>query len=189
MLNDERETMGVSLLKVTGDPKSINSTDQATIDKAVQELIAQKPLVRQYDSVNMKRAIAAGVPLVHTWNGDLVLAANSGLDPKLVILVAPTEGIPMWVDNLAIPVGAPNRKAAHMFMDFLLDPKNGSPNSAWCGYYSPLPAAEPLIDKIDPFVYRFAPSQETIDAKGEFYNDLGAFAEVYTNPWQQVKSA
>ena len=82
MLNDERETMGVGLMKVTQDPKSINSTDQATIDKAVQELITQKPLVAGYDSVNMKRNIVAGVPLVHCWNGDIILALNSGLDPK-----------------------------------------------------------------------------------------------------------
>jgi spermidine/putrescine transport system substrate-binding protein len=189
MLNDERETMGVGLMKVTGDPKSINSTDQATIDKATQELIAQKPLLRGYDSVNMKRNIVAGVPLVHCWNGDIILALNSGLAPNKVTLLAMEEGIPMFVDNLAIPIGAPNRKGAHMFMDFILGVKVGAANTAWVGYYSPLPAAEPLINKIDPNVYRYVPSQETIDTNGAFYDDLGAFAEVYTNAWTEVKSA
>ncbi len=189
MLNDERETMGVGLMKVTGDPKSINSTDTNQIDQAVQQLIAQKPLIRGYDSVNMKRNIVAGVPLVHCWNGDIILAVNSGLDPKKATLIAPQEGIPMFVDNLAVPVGAPNRKGAHMFLNYILDLKVGSSNTAWVGYYSPLIGAQALVDKIDPNVYRYVPSQQMINDKGAFYDDLGAFAETYTNAWQQVKSA
>ena len=189
MLNDERETMGVGLMKVTGDPKSINSTDQNQINAAVQQLIAQKPLIRGYDSVNMKRNIVAGVPLVHAWNGDIILAVNSGLDPKKATLIAPEEGIPMFVDNLAVPVGAPNRKGAHMFLNYVLDVKAGATNTAWVGYYSPLTGAEALVNKIDPNVYRYVPSQQMINDKGAFYDDLGAFAETYTNAWQQVKSA
>ena len=63
--------------------------------------------------------------------------------------------------------------------------KVGASNTAWVGYYSPLPAAEPLIDKIDPNVYRYVPSQQLINDKGAFYDDLGAFAEIYTNAWTQ----
>jgi spermidine/putrescine transport system substrate-binding protein len=189
MLNDERETMGVGLMKVTGDPKSINTTDQATIDKAVQELIAQKPLLRGYDSVNMKRNIVAGTPLVHCWNGDIILALNAGVPPKDLVLVACEEGIPLFVDNLAIPVGAPNRKGAHMFLDFILDVKVGASNTAWVGYYSPLPDSVPLVNEIDPNVMRYVPDQQMIDAKGEFYQDMGALASMYTTAWQTVKSA
>ena len=189
MLNDERETMGVGLMKVTGDPKSINSTDQATIDKATQELIAQKPLVAAYDSVNMKRNIVSGVPLVHAWNGDIILALNSGLESNKVTLLAMQEGIPLYVDCLAIPVGAPNRKGAHMFLDFILDLKVGASNTAWVGYYSPLPEAVPLVDQIDPNVMRYMPDQQMINDKGAFYEDLGAFAGIYTDAWTQVKSA
>ncbi len=189
MLNDERETMGVGLMKITQDPKSINSTDQATIDKAVQELITQKALIRGYDSVNMKRNIVAGTPLIHCWNGDIILALNSGLDPKKVTLIACEEGIPLFVDNLAIPVGAPNRKAAHMFLNFILDLKVGAANTAWVGYYSPLPEAVPLVDKIDPNVMRYVPDQQLVNDKGAFYEDLGAFAEIYTSAWTKVKSA
>ena len=90
---------------------------------------------------------------------------------------------------MAIPVGATNRKAAHMFLDFILDVKVGASNTAWVGYYSPLPAAEPLVDKIDPNVYRYIPSQQVINDHGAFYDDLGAFAEVYTSAWTEVKSA
>lgn len=189
MLNDERETMGVGLMKVTGKVDSINSTDTAAIDQATQTLIQQKPLVRQYDSVNMKRSIVSGVPFVHCWNGDIILAINSGLSPSKVTLVAPLEGIPMFVDNMCIPIGAPNRAGAHRFLDFMLDPAVAGSNTTWVGYYSPIPDAVPIVKKNDPNVYRYAPTDQEIQTRGQFYEDMGAFAEVYTNAWQQVKSA
>jgi len=189
MLNDERETLGVGLMKVTQDVNSINTTDTAVIDQAVQELITQKPLVRQYDSVNMKRNIVAGVPLVHAWNGDVILAINAGVPPSKLTYVNCEEGIPLYVDCLAIPVEAPNRNGAHQFLNFLLDVQVAASNTTWVGYYSPVTDAEPIVQKNDPNVYRYAPTQEQIATNGQFYKDMGAFAGVYTNAWQQVKSA
>ena len=189
MLNDERETIGVGLMKVTGTVDSINSTDQATIDQATDELVAQKPLVRAYDSANLRRNIVQGVPFVHCWNGDIILALNSGVDPAALTLIAPEEGIPMFVDNFCVPVGNQNRNGAHQFLNFMLDPEIAASNGTWVGYYSPIPDAVPTIQENDPNVYRYAPTEEEIETRGQFYQDMGALNAMYTTAWQTVKSA
>ena len=181
MLNDERETIGAAL-KLLG--YSLNSTDQAQLDQATQKLIEQKPLVRAYDSLNMKRNIVAGVPLVHTWNGDASLAADA-LGADKVFYGLPTEGYTIWVDNLAIPVGAPSPYWAHKFIDFMCQPQNAADLVNYVQYLSPNDAATPYVDKA---IIANTPTGEVL-ARGEFQDDLGAFETQWGQAWQQVKSA
>ena len=181
MLNDERETIGAAL-KLLGF--SLNSTDQGELDQATQKLIAQKPLVRAYDSLNMKRNIVAGVPLVHTWNGDASLAADA-LGADKVFYGLPTEGYTIWVDNLAIPVGAPSPYWAHMFIDFMCQPQNAADLVNYVQYLSPNEAATPYVDEK---ILDSTPKGEVL-ARGEFQDDLGAFETQWGQAWQQVKSA
>jgi spermidine/putrescine transport system substrate-binding protein len=181
MLNDERETIGAALKLLDF---SLNSTDQGELDQATQKLIAQKPLVRAYDSLNMKRNIVAGVPLVHTWNGDASLAADA-LGADKVFYGLPTEGYTIWVDNLAIPVGAPSPYWAHMFIDFMCQPQNAADLVNYVQYLSPNEAATPYVDAA---IIANTPKGEVL-ARGEFQDDLGAFETQWGQAWQQVKSA
>jgi spermidine/putrescine transport system substrate-binding protein len=181
MLNDERETLGAAL-KLLGF--SLNSTDQAQLDQATQKLIEQKPLVRAYDSLNMKRNIVAGVPLVHTWNGDAGLAADA-LGADKVFYGLPGEGYTIWVDNLAIPVGAKSPYWAHKFIDFMCQPQNAADLVNYVQYLSPNDAATPYVDKA---IIANTPTGDVL-ARGEFQDDLGAFETQWGQAWQQVKSA
>ena len=181
MLNDERDTPGVALRK---NGNSINSTSQEELDQATADLIAQKLLVRQYDSLNMKRNLVAGVPLVMTWNGDCMLAMQE-LGEDKVSYVYPDEGFSIWVDNMCNPVGSPSPYAAHLFMDYVCDPKVNADLTNYNQYSSPIPDAEPYID---PFIIDHLPTDEQL-ANGEFLNDVGQFARNYTEAWAEVKSA
>jgi spermidine/putrescine transport system substrate-binding protein len=182
MLNDERETMGVGLMK---NGYSINSTSEEEVTKAKDDLIVQKPLVRAYDSTAPKRAMVQGVPLVHCWNGDVVVALWAGLTPEQINYVMPEEAFPIYVDCLCTPVGAPSRYWAHDFMNYVLDPATQGPLSTWIGYFTPVTSAVP---DVDPIVYTFAPTEEDLE-RGEIYNDLGNFSRVYTEAWAEVKSS
>ena len=187
MLNDERETLGVGLLK---NGHSINTTSQAELDIATADLIAQKPLVQAYDSANRKRSIIQGVPLVHCWSGDIALSYWS--DPDIyerMTYVLPEEGFPMFVDNLCIPVGAPSPHAAHSFLDFILRPDVQGELSPWAGTYTPVPEAEPLARESDAELFRFMPDAATIESRGEPMDDVGEFAAQYQEAWHQVVSA
>jgi spermidine/putrescine transport system substrate-binding protein len=181
MLNDERDTPGVALRK---NGYSINTTNQAELDRATDDLIVQKPLVLQYDSLNMKRNIIAGVALVMTWNGDCLLAMQAVGEDK-VSYVFPTEGYSVWVDNMCNPVGSPSPYAAHLFMDYLCDPKVNADLTNWNQYSSPIPEADQYTNK---FILDQLPTPEELE-RGEFLNDVGAFGRNYTEAWAKVKSA
>jgi spermidine/putrescine transport system substrate-binding protein len=185
MLNDERECLGAALLMLG---YSINSTSQEEVDAATQRLIEQKPLVRAYDSVNMKRAMVEGMPITMCWNGDCLLAMDSIGDTEILKWVIPEEGFALWVDCFAIPKGFNSKYAAHLFMDYCLRPEVQAKLSNWI-WYLPVMIEKAKAAGLDPFVLTTMPAQADIDARGELFNDVGQFSRVYTEAWSQVKSA
>jgi spermidine/putrescine transport system substrate-binding protein len=100
----------------------------------------------------------------------------------------PEEGTNIWVDNMAIPVDAPNPELAMVFMDYILHPQVGADISNYTAYGSPnQPAIDNgLIDEAllsDPAIY---PSQEIL-AKLFFSNPVGGDAEqLYNNAWDEM---
>jgi len=181
MLDDPREVFGVAL-KIDGN--SLNSTDEGQVDAARDKLIAQKPLVRAYDSVNTKRNLISGLPMCHAWNG-YVLQAYDVLGPEKLEYVLPEEGFAIWCDNIVIPVGAPSPYAAHLFMNYLYEPANAAKLVDYTWFSSPVPAAEPLSN---PIVWEFVPSEETLQ-RSELLNDVAEFKRYYDDAWMQVKSS
>jgi spermidine/putrescine transport system substrate-binding protein len=181
MLNDYRETIGAAL-KLLG--YSLNSTSQDELDQATQKLIEQKPLVAAYDSINTRRLLIQGTPLCHGWTG-YVLQAYDVLGPDKLEYVLPKEGYMLWCDNIGTPVGAPSPYAAHLFMDYLFDPKIAAEVVDYTWYHSPISAAEQYSD---PLVWKFVPDEETA-ARGEFSEDVAEFARNYLDAWKQVRGA
>jgi spermidine/putrescine transport system substrate-binding protein len=181
MLNDEREVLGSTLIML-GYP--LNTTDQKQLDEAVAKDIEQKPLVLAYDSITTRREILSGVPLVQGWTG-FVLMAYDALGPQKLEYVLPQEGFPVYCDNMAIPVGAHSPYAAHLFMNYILDPKVAGQLVNFTWYHSPVPDSRPYADKI---VLSFIPSEDDMK-RGQWYSDVGAFARQWTAAWAKIKSA
>jgi len=181
MLNDYRETIGAAL-KLLG--YSLNSTSQDELDQATQKLVEQKPLVRAYDSINTRRLLIQGTPLCHGWTG-YVLQAYDALGPEKLEYVLPKEGYMLWCDNIGTPVGAPSPYAAHLFMNYLFEPKIAAEVVDYTWYHSPVPAAEPYSN---PLVWQFLPDEETA-ARGEFSEDVGEFARNYLDSWEAIRGA
>jgi spermidine/putrescine transport system substrate-binding protein len=181
MLNDEREVLMSALLMLGYNE---NCTDQAQLDEATQKLIDQKPLVQAYDSINMKRAVLTGVPLVQGWDGWLLMALPN-LGSKRLEYVLPLEGYNLYHDTFAIPVGAPSPYAAHLWMNFMLDPKISAETINWTWYHTPVPAAKRWIGKI---VLAFEPDDVALQ-RAQQEEDLGAFARQWTLAWEKIKSA
>jgi spermidine/putrescine transport system substrate-binding protein len=187
MLNDERECLGAAL-KSLG--YSLNSKSQDELDQATQKLIEQKPLVSTYDSDNMKRAIVQGQYLVHSWDGDCLMAIDAlGGDAaakKLVAFVRPMEGYMIWTDNLVMPIEPNSRYGGHLWMDYLMDPKVAGKNASWVWYLNPIAPAS--WKYTDPFALSLQPTEEEL-ARAEVADDVGEFATQYSDAWRQVKSS
>jgi spermidine/putrescine transport system substrate-binding protein len=185
MLDDEREDLGAAL-KMLG--YSYNSKSQSELDAATQKLIQQKPIVRTYDNTNMKRAIASGLWLTMCWNGDCLMALDEMGGTKALSMVSwvlPAEGYCRFVDNMAIPTGANSRYAAHLFLDYCLDPKIQAELVNYIWYNSPVPDSRQYTD---PFALTLVPSDADLQ-RSENFNDLGAFATNYATAWRSFKSA
>src|SRR5262249_26027803 len=128
-------------------------------------------------------------------SGELLLAqAYSGdvfqiqTDNKNVEYIIPKSGAFSWVDNMAIPKGAPHPRNAEQFMNYILEPKVGAALTNFVQYGSPNKAAEPSIDKSitgNPLIY---PSAAEL-AKLPFQKDLGEDEIAYDDRWDKVKSA
>jgi spermidine/putrescine transport system substrate-binding protein len=110
------------------------------------------------------------------------------VDNKNLEYVIPKSGAYSWVDNMAIPKGAPHALNAHMFMNYILEPKVGAALTNYISYGSPNKAAEPLIDKSitgNPLIY---PPADLL-AKLPFQKDIGDAELEYADRWTKVKSA
>jgi spermidine/putrescine transport system substrate-binding protein len=182
MLNAPRETLGVGLIKLGYSP---NTTVQEELDAAAQQCIGQKPLVLKYDSTNTRRSIVEGLPLTHCWDGDVGLAIKA-IPAENVRYVLPSEGYIVWADGIVIPKAAPNPYAAHLFLNFMLDPVNVGEAANYIGYQPVVTAGMEYVTNETQKTMR--PTDEVID-KGVLNEDVGDFQRNYDDAWREVMSA
>lgn len=183
MLDGSREVLGPALFLSGSSP---NTTVQAELDSATDEAIKQKPLVGAYDSENMVANITGDeFVFVQCWDGDAIDATNKvGLSK--VRYVMPDEGYVVWADALCVPKNAPNPYAAHVFLDFLLDPEVAAENANNTGYQPVIEAADPLITSLVQRAMRPTPDQL---ANGLYIEDLGEFNAAYEAAYEKVQKA
>jgi spermidine/putrescine transport system substrate-binding protein/spermidine/putrescine transport system permease protein len=183
MLDDPRETFGAAL-KWQGF--SMNATDPVLLRRAQALLIAQKPLVRAYNSSNFEDVLLAGdVWLEQGWNGQIARAMEQDKDIGFVI---PKEGAATYLDSLAIPKGAPHPELAHAFIDFTLEAKVAAEICRTMKYSSPNRAGVALLPpaiRDNPVI--FPTSAER--ARLEVLRDLGPATVLYERLWTEVKTA
>lgn len=141
MLDDERESIGAALLYLG---YSYNETDPEAHQQAEELLKAQKECLAGYESDNFDDALAGEeVVLAHAWSGGTALARDEN---ENIAYTIPQEGGSIWMDNMVIPVDAPHKYTAEIFMNYILDPEIGAQLTNWTYYFTPNQAAEPLLD-------------------------------------------
>jgi spermidine/putrescine transport system substrate-binding protein len=99
-----------------------------------------------------------------------------------VAFTVPKEGSTLYADYLAIPRDAPNRRAAHAFLNYVLRADVGAAISNEGGGASPNGAALPLLTDPVP------PPDAAMQARLEFQRDLGAATDLWDRMWTEVKA-
>lgn len=182
MFDSVRDTMGIALMKLG---YSINTTNPKEINEAMKELMKQKDLVLAYVNDEGKdRLLGEEVAMGIIYSGDAVTLIEQ--NPNLAYAI-PKEGTNKWVDAMAIPKTAQNKKEAEMFINFLLDPEIAKLNAEYIGYSIPNTGAIKLLDEeitSDTVAY---PSESVLD-KTETFIDLGKDLRLYDEAWIQIKS-
>ncbi|GAB1489042.1 spermidine/putrescine ABC transporter substrate-binding protein [Opitutaceae bacterium] len=160
VVDDGRELVTAALY-VLGH--SLNDITPATLAKTRPLLAQWFASIKLFDSDSPKTALLNGdVDLGYIWGGEAAILWN---EDKKFQYVLPSEGAHMFVDVLAIPVGAKNLGSAHAFLDFVLRPEISKQISDEFPYTNPNgearkllsaeqlanPASYPLAQKLDTF--------------------------------------
>jgi spermidine/putrescine transport system substrate-binding protein len=143
MMGDNNELGSAALLRLGIAPASSTPADWK---KAAAILKEQKGrgLVRQYYDQSYINALQNGdIWITQAWSGDIYQANSKGYnDLKFVV---PKEGVMMWHDSMAIPLGAKNPLSALAWMNFYYAPETAGTIEDAIAYICPVPAAQGFI--------------------------------------------
>lgn len=182
MLDSSRDSIGITL-KMLG--YSANTRNLAELQRAMEELIKQKPLVRSYEIDAYKDMMASGEAIMSLcWSGDamLLIAEHSNL-----AYAVPDEGTNVWVDCMVVPKTSKHKREAELFIDYMMRPDVNSKCAIAVGYSTAnIEAIKLLPERMreDKVAY----PEGDVWAKGEIFIDLGDFTVEYDRVWTEIKS-
>jgi spermidine/putrescine-binding protein len=182
-LDEARDAFAMALFALKKDPNTTNDSD---LDDAKNYLIDLKKKVKSITSDYQDPLKSGELLLAQAYSGD-VFTIQAGNKPNIEYVI-PTSGAFSWVDNMAIPKGAPHPGNAEKFMNYILEPKVGAALTNFVNYGSPNKAAQPFILKSivnNPLIY---PPADVL-AKLPFQKDIGEEELKYSDRWTTVKSA
>ena len=183
---DDRQTMlGIAHLFLGNDP---NTTEADEISAARDYLLEKGGNVVTVAADDGQVLLERGdVDIAIEYNGD-ILQISWDCECDDYAYAIPDEGSNVWIDNLSIPVDAPNPALANVFIDYILDAKVGADLTNYIWYASPNQASieSGFIDEeilSDPAI--FPPAEQV--AKLFAIIDVGAEAEeLINNAWDEL---
>jgi spermidine/putrescine transport system substrate-binding protein len=178
MMDDGREVIG-AFLRYRGH--SLNSTKPAELAQAKADSIAAKKQLKAYISAPVKAQLISGdVWISQLWNGDTTQAKAE--QPNLTYVI-PKEGCTIWGDSMCVPKSAPNKRAAHEWINYILRPEVGAALSEATGYGTPNAAAAKVMKTPVPY-----PTENELK-RLEYQVDLGKDTATWDQIWTEIKSA
>lgn len=181
--DDLRDTFGMAL-KANGF--SVNTVNEEEIKVAYEWLLKMKPSVRVFDVTATKQAFIGGEVMGGmSWNGDAYISHTENPD---LVYIYPKEGVTLWADSFAIPVGAAHVDNAHAFIDFLLRPEIAKICMEEYNYTSSNMNVAPLLDEDLRNSRAAMPTDEDL-ANSEFAGDVGETLHTYEKYWEMLKTA
>jgi spermidine/putrescine transport system substrate-binding protein len=181
LLDDSREVFSMAL-RTLG--YSVNDSNPEHIKQAYLKLKDLLANVKIFNSAPISVLIDEDATVGMVYNGDLFKAKRE--NPQLEFIY-PKDGFVIWVDNFAIPKGAPHSENAYKFLNFLLRADVAKAIVMESDYSSTNAAGQKLLPtdiRENPIVY---PSHDILK-HGEFQTDVGDDAlALYEKYWERLK--
>ena len=191
LLDDIREVIGAGLMSLGF---SINSTDPAEIDKAVEQVLKWKANVRKFDGESYKTEVPSGATyLGHGYSTDatqvIVGDEEEGTEPREDIGFAlPKEGYTIAFDEMVIAAGSKRPDLAYAFINYIYEPEVAAANMDYiCG---PNPVAPGIALLEEDYRKLIILDEETL-AKGQVlksFDDQPEVMELYNKAWDRIKA-
>lgn len=166
---------------------SLNTDKEEDLTKAAQLLKEQKPLVQAYVMDEIFDKMSAGEAAVAPYYaGDAVTLMA---DYDFLGFKVPKKGTNMFIDSVCIPKGAANKKAAEMFINFLLEKEIALANTEYVGYSTPnTKAYEALSDEIKNDGISYPPEKFLADNTETFKSLTEEADALMAELWTEVRS-
>jgi spermidine/putrescine transport system substrate-binding protein len=142
MLEELRETPALVMLAEGVDPAKASAEQWLkAIDKI--KVAAESGQIRKFTGNEYTEDLTAGnIVAAIGWSGDASIIENENAEWRM-----PTEGCTQWMENMVIPVGAPNTAAALAWMDFVYQPEVAVDITEYVEYISPVQGVKDLLAK------------------------------------------
>ncbi len=189
VLDSPAEVVSMALHYLGLDP---NSEKKSDLKKATALLKSVRPYYTKFTSSQFTSDLANGeLCLAMGYNGDVLQAQGRAIEAGQGIEVEyriPKEGTLVWFDLMAIPADAPNKEAAHVFIDYILRPENGASVSNYAFFAVANNKVEPfLLDEVknDQGIY----PDESVKA-GLFTQNThtAKYDRLLTRAWTTIKT-
>lgn len=142
MLDELRETPALVMLAEGVDPAEAGAEEWL---KAIDKLgsAADSGQIRKFTGNEYTEDLTAGnIVAAIGWSGDASLIENENAEWRM-----PTEGCTQWMENMVIPVGAPNTPAAIEWMNFVYQPEVAADITEYVEYISPVDGVKEILEK------------------------------------------
>lgn len=171
------------------DPNSRRAEDLAAAERLIMSV---RPYVRVFDSNDYVDQLATGeLCVAMAWSSDystaVMRARSAGIDLHLAFTL-PREGSNISYNALLIPRGAPHPRAAHAFINFILDPHVIADITNDIYYGNDNLAARPFVRPEilnDPAIYPPPEVRARLFLPSEFD---ASYQRLRTRTWTRIKS-
>jgi spermidine/putrescine transport system substrate-binding protein len=124
---------------------SWNSTEESALKDAEARVETLAKHIKAFNSYPVQEVASGSVILAQCWNGNAKQAIDSSQNENLVF-VYPEPKSELWLDSYHIPVGAKSLKAAHSWINYVLDAEVAAREITYTGFLSPVTGAEKHLD-------------------------------------------
>ncbi len=167
---------------------SLNTEDPDELIIAAERLKEQKSVVQAYVMDEIFDKMASGDAwLAPYYAGDALTILEENEDLAFVV---PKSGTNLFVDAMCIPVGAKQKEAAEMYINFMCEPDIAFANIDYICYSTPHSEAFEMLDEEtqnDPVSY---PDDEYLEANTTVFVNLSDEANAQMQKlWTEMKSA
>jgi spermidine/putrescine transport system substrate-binding protein len=140
LFSSASEVLGLALVYLGKPQCNSNVADLTAVQRLLQK---ERPFVKSYDSDGVMDRILSGETSVQMMASGEALRIHGQRDG--LIYVYAKEGITAWMDNLAVPNGAPDLANARRFLEFMLQPQNAALQSNFSGYPTGVRGADEFV--------------------------------------------
>ncbi len=188
-LDAPEDVLQLALAYLHLDPNSRRVED---LDAAEHLVMAVRPYIRIFDSEDYWHQLASGeICLAIAWSSDYLVAKERAREDGTGVHLAftlPKEGSNITYNALLIPRSAPHPRAAHQFLNFILQPRVIAEITNDIHYGNDNLAARPFVDaKLlnDPVVY----PPPAVRARLYLPAELGPdYDRLRTRAWTRIKT-